>query len=95
MAVSKVLVLEIQVRLLRELVETAIGARQRYRVVTLATGDILDLDTAEGVMDHLFTAGGLDGLKHVAVYKDRRKVPLPRGGEVSELARWLEALWSK
>lgn len=83
-------VLEIENRLLRELLGTALGARKAYRVVNLATGDILDLDTAQGVMDHLFAAGGLHATKRFAVYKKRRRFPLPAGGEAGEIARHLE-----
>jgi hypothetical protein len=89
--VSTKLVLETENHLLREQVNTALGARNLYRVADLLTGDIIDFDTAQKVMDYLFVVGGMNANRKFAVYKERRRFPLPAGGEVNELARQLEA----
>jgi hypothetical protein len=80
----------IRAQILEEQLATARGEPRAYRVIDLETGDVLDLDAAERVMDHIFALGGLTGLRRFLVYKHRLQIRLPRGGEVGKLARWLE-----
>lgn len=61
-----------------------------YRAIEKATGDIKDFASATRLMDWLFAVGGFHALSRFWVYKNRRRIRLPRGGEVGEIARWLE-----
>lgn len=90
---SKVKVLEIQNRLLQEELDTLRGLRKPYRAIEVATGEVRDFDTAEGLMDHLFALGGIAAFSRFYVYKNHRRVlTRTRGGEVGALARRLERL---
>lgn len=61
-----------------------------YRAIDKETGDVKDFRTAMRLMDWLFAVGGFRALSRFWVYKNRRRIRLPRGGEVGEIARWLE-----
>jgi hypothetical protein len=82
---------QIHAQLLQEEIDTLRGIPLLYRVIERATGRVLDLPTAQRVMDHVFAVGGLAGLPRFWVYKNGKRVAMPHGGEVDAIARWLDA----
>jgi hypothetical protein len=88
--VSKFHILQTENALLREELDTLRGTRQPYRAIEKATGDVRDFATPQRLMDWLFAVGGFVALRRFWVYKERRRVRMPQGGEVSEIAIWLE-----
>lgn len=87
---STAMIRTFEVELLREQLDTARGIPRTYRVVDTADGTVLDLEDAGRVMDHLFAIGGVAGLRRFLIFKHNRRVRLPRGGEASAIARWLD-----
>jgi hypothetical protein len=61
-----------------------------YRARWRDTGNAHDFRKAAHLMDWLFAVAGLSAMRRFSVYKDGRLVKMPAGGEVSEVAAWLE-----
>jgi hypothetical protein len=63
----------------------------KYQAIERKTGNPAHFRSAFRLMDWLFAVGGIDAMRRYWVYKDGAQVPMPEGGEVYELARWLQA----